>query len=155
MNTPPKAVRLRLTIQRASRSTEQPSADQIRRWLRAALFRSASVTVRLVDRPEGQQLNLAYRHKDYATNVLTFPYRNDARSLIGDMVLCAPVVKQEARQQGKKLAHHYAHLIMHGALHLQGHDHEHEAEALIMEEQEVELLSRFHIPNPYGDLGHG
>lgn len=150
--TPP--IRLRLTLQRASRSTDQPGDRQIRQWLRAALGASATITVRLVDRPEGQQLNSAYRHKDYATNVLTFPYEC-ARGFQGDLVLCAPVIKKEARQQGKALMHHYAHLIIHGALHLQGFDHQQECEAQHMEQREIEILSGFHIANPYDENCHG
>jgi probable rRNA maturation factor len=149
----PRIKRLQLTVQRASRSTDQPSDRQIRQWLRAALNTSATITVRFVDRREGHQLNLDYRHKDYATNVLTFSY-DCSTKVQGDLVLCAPVVREEARQQGKTPMHHYAHLIIHGALHLQGHDHELESEARVMEQRETEILAKFQIADPYAEVYH-
>lgn len=156
MTSPDKAsVRLHLTMQNASRSTGRPTMAKLRRWLRAALTRHATITVRFVDRPEGQRLNHTYRHKDYPTNVLTFPYHFDSTDVVGDLVLCAPVVREEARRQHKALEHHYAHLIVHGALHLQGYDHEEESEANIMEHRESEILACFAIPNPYGETLHG
>lgn len=156
----PRRFHLDLTVQRASRSSPQPSERQIRRWVRHALRRSAVITVRLVDRPEGRSLNQAFRRKDYPTNVLTFTYPDEhpcARPrLHGDLVLCAPVVRAEARQHHKPLLDHYAHLLIHGVLHLQGYDHENEGEATLMETLEVDLLTRLSIPNPYLDRpAHG
>ncbi len=156
----PHRFHLDLTVQRASRSSPLPSERQIRRWLRHALRRSAVITVRLVDRPEGRSLNQAFRHKDYPTNVLTFSYPDEnpraSARLHGDLVLCAPVVKAEARQQHKPLLDHYAHLLIHGILHLQGYDHENEQEAALMETLEIDLLTQLSIPNPYLDRpAHG
>ncbi|MBW8073293.1 MAG: rRNA maturation RNase YbeY [Ferrovum sp.] len=156
----PRRFRLDLTVQRASRSSPQPSERQIRQWLRHALRRSAVITVRLVDRPEGRSLNQTFRYKDYPTNVLTFTYPDEnpraPTRLHGDLVLCAPVVRAEARQHHKPLLNHYAHLLIHGVLHLQGYDHENEVEANLMETLEIDLLTRLSIPNPYLDRpAHG
>ena len=140
---------LALSVQRASRTTGQPSARQLRRWSSAALQGPATVTIRLVDRREGQRLNREFRHKDYPTNVLTFAYGRSDATWQGDLVLCAPVVKAEARAQKKPLAHHYAHLVVHGLLHLQGYDHERARDASAMEALEIEILDRLSIPNPY------
>ncbi|MBU6505500.1 MAG: rRNA maturation RNase YbeY [Betaproteobacteria bacterium] len=140
---------LALSVQRASRTTGQPSTPQLRRWSNAALQGPATVTIRLVDRREGQRLNRDYRHKDYPTNVLTFAYGREQDTWQGDLVLCAPVVKAEARAQKKPLAHHYAHLVVHGLLHLQGYDHERARDAAAMEALEIEILERLSIPNPY------
>ncbi len=140
---------LRLAVQRASRTTGQPSAAALRRWSTAALRGPARVTIRLVDRREGRRLNRDYRRKDYPTNVLTFAYGRDQDAWQGDLVLCAPVVKDEARAQRKPLSHHYAHLVVHGLLHLQGYDHERARDAAAMEALEIEILARLSIPNPY------
>ena len=140
---------LRLAVQRASRTTGQPSAAALRRWSAAALRGPARVTIRLVDRREGRRLNRDYRRKDYPTNVLTFAYGRDQDAWQGDLVLCAPVVKDEARAQRKPLSHHYAHLVVHGLLHLQGYDHERTRDAAAMEALEIEILARLSIPNPY------
>jgi probable rRNA maturation factor len=118
------------------------------RWIRAALQSDAEFTVRIVDADEGQALNRDYRQKDYATNVLTFDYSRDP--LMADLVLCAPVVEAEAVEQGKELAAHYAHLLVHGALHAQGLDHEVESDALIMETREREVLAALGFADPYG-----
>jgi probable rRNA maturation factor len=114
----------------------------------AALQRDAEVTLRIVGRTEGRKLNLDYRGRDYATNVLTFIYL-DQPTLSGDIVLCAPVVRQEARAQRTGLAAHYAHLVVHGMLHLQGYEHEHEQQAKAMERLETEILARLGYPDPY------
>jgi len=121
---------------------------KVRRWLRAALQSDAELTVRVVDAQEGQALNRDYRHKDYATNVLTFAY-TQAPLVCADLVLCAPVVALEAQQQGKSLAQHYAHLLVHGALHAQGWDHETDAQAQAMEQRETEILTRLGFDTPY------
>ena len=121
----------------------------VARWIRHTLERDGEITVRMVDSDEGQSLNLAYRKKDYATNVLTFDYSIEP-IVHADLVLCAPVVAKEAAEQGKTLQAHYAHLIVHGALHAQGWDHEtSEADAQAMEAREIEILQRLGFENPY------
>ena len=132
-----------------------PSRPQIRRWVASALEKSAEITVRIVDADEAQALNTDYRQKHYVPNVLTFEYGEighdeSGRAVLGgDVVICAPVVEREAREQGKALKDHYAHMTIHGVLHLQGYDHIEADEAEIMESRETAILKRFHIPNPY------
>ena len=122
---------------------------KVSRWIRHALAADAEITVRIVGAEEGQALNRDYRHKDYATNVLTFDYAQDPL-VMADLVLCAPVVAREAQEQGKTLQAHYAHLLVHGVLHAQGWDHEtSEADALEMEAYEVEILAGLGFDNPY------
>lgn len=121
---------------------------KVARWLRHALTSDAEITVRIVDAPEGQSLNREYRKKDYATNVLTFDYTLEP-VVTADLVLCAPVVAQEAKDQGKTLQAHYAHLIVHGALHAQGWDHELDEDAQVMELRESEIMARMGFENPY------
>ena len=116
--------------------------------MRATLARPADVTLRIVGETEGATLNRRYRGRPYATNVLTFCYESAPR-LQGDVVLCAPVIGREARAQGKPLAAHYAHLTVHGLLHLQGYDHERSTDARVMESREVAILRRLGLPNPY------
>ncbi len=118
------------------------------RWIRNALQSDAEITVRIVDADEGQTLNRAYRHKDYATNVLTFDYTQEPL-VTADLVLCAPVVAKEATAQRKTLQAHYAHLIVHGTLHAQGWDHELDEDAQVMELRETEILARLGFANPY------
>ena len=121
---------------------------KVRRWIRHTLERDAVMTVRIVDTPEGLALNRDYRHKDYATNVLTFAYSREP--LCADLVLCAPVVAREAKAARTRLEWHYAHLVIHGSLHAQGWDHETSAaDARAMEAREVEILGRLGLPNPY------
>lgn len=141
-----------IDIQIASRLAGIPSKRNFRKWLRTALPASAELTLRVVNAAEGRNLNSAFRGKDYATNVLTFVY-HDSKSpiLMGDIVLCAPVVAREAREQGKALCAHYAHLAIHGALHLAGMDHEREKDAKAMEEREIALLKALHYANPYAN----
>jgi probable rRNA maturation factor len=121
----------------------------VARWISHALQRDAEITVRIVDAAEGQALNRDYRHKDYATNVLTFDYAQQP-VVMADLVLCAPVVAREARAQGKTLEEHYAHLLVHGTLHAQGYEHEtNERDALEMEALEVLLMESMGYGNPY------
>ena len=122
---------------------------KVARWIRHALAADAEITVRIVGLEEGRALNRDYRQKDYATNVLTFDYTREPL-VTADLVLCAPVVAQEAREQGKTLQAHYAHLLVHGTLHAQGWDHEtSRADAEEMEAYEIQILARLNLPNPY------
>jgi probable rRNA maturation factor len=138
-----------LSVQYATKASTAPQRFQFRRWVGAALQQRASVLLRIVDEAEGRALNREYRGKDYATNVLTFAYGEEGGMLCGDIVLCAPVVEREAAEQGKNLADHYAHLTIHGTLHLQGYGHEATADAVIMETREAVILKRFKILDPY------
>ncbi len=125
---------------------------QVTRWIRHALQSDAEITVRVVDAQEGRALNRDYRHKDYATNVLTFDYAQEP-IVSADLVLCAPVVATEARQNGKTLQAHYAHLLVHGVLHAQGWDHETSAQnALAMEAREALILAGLGFDNPYQEM---
>jgi len=136
-------------IQDARRHRAALPRHSVARWIRHALDSDAEITVRIVDAEEGQALNRSYRQKDYATNVLTFDY-TQAPLVTADLVLCAPVVEREAREQGKTLQAHYAHLLVHGTLHAQGYDHEtNEGDALEMEALEIMLLDALGFPNPY------
>jgi probable rRNA maturation factor len=139
---------LALTLQVATRSRRLPAPARLRRWARAALSQPARVTLRIVGEREGESLNRGFRRKPCATNVLTFCY-DEGACLAGDVVLCAPVIAREARAQGKTLDAHYAHLTVHGLLHLQGYDHERASEARIMEAMEVAILRHLGFPNPY------
>ena len=141
---------LSLSVQYASNAQDLPTRAQVRRWTRAALLGDAVVTVRFVEAIEGRALNAEFRGKDYATNVLTFVY-DDEQPRAGDIVLCTPVVRKEADAQGKSLAAHYAHLVVHGMLHLQGFDHLHAGDAAVMEARETAILARLGLPDPYAD----
>ena len=144
---------LRLWVQYAVECDDfAPLRPQIRRWTQAALQHPAEVTVRLVGEEEGRALNRNFRGKDDATNVLTFVYDN-VPILTGDIVLCTAVVNREAREQGKNIEAHYAHLIVHGVLHLQGYDHEAENEALLMESMETQILIKLGYADPYATSG--
>jgi probable rRNA maturation factor len=125
------------------------TSARARKWVGMALARPAEIAVRIVGSDEGQALNRQYRGKDYATNVLTFDYAREP-VVAADLVLCAPVVEREAREQGKTLEAHYAHLLVHGTLHAQGYDHEAgEREALEMEALEILLMGALGFSNPY------
>ena len=144
-------MKTQLEVQIASRLPGIPSGREFQRWLRAALPVSAHLTLRVVNGVEARSLNRAFRRKDYATNVLTFVYHElGAKTLMGDVVLCAPVVAREAREQQKPLKAHYAHLTVHGALHLAGMEHESARAAKFMENQEIAILDQLGYANPYG-----
>lgn len=150
---------LKLVVQKAldgAGKAAAPKKHAIRRWAQAALRRDAEVTVRLVGEAEGRELNRTFRGKDYATNVLTFGYGEGEElpgcgggPLAGDLVLCVPVVAREAAAQSKALEAHFAHLVVHGMLHLQGYDHENEAEAAAMEKIETDILGGLGYADPY------
>ena len=121
---------------------------KVARWLKAALESDAELTVRMVDAEEGQALNRDYRQKDYATNVLTFDYTQEP-VVMADLILCAPVIEREAQEQDKALVAHYAHMLVHGALHAQGWDHLEDDEAQAMEQREREILAALGFDDPY------
>ena len=137
-----------VNVQIASDIAKIPPVANLRRWARAALGSRADITVRVVDGREARTLNLRYRHKDYATNVLSFVY-DSGRETRGDIVLCAPVVAREARKQQKTIDAHYAHLTVHGVLHLRGYDHETNAGARVMENRERRVLRGLGFSDPY------
>lgn len=132
------------------RLKELITRPKLRRWVKAALFAPAELTIRFVDAAEGQVLNREYRHKDYATNVLTFAYSEDKEGPVqADIILCTDVLEKEAKQQNKSLEAHCAHLVVHGVLHAQGYDHMDEEEAEEMEGIETEIVEKLGFPNPY------
>ncbi len=141
--------RLTLSLQQPDgRHRRVLARHAVARWIRAALDAPAEITVRIVDEDEGRALDRNYRAKDHATNVLTFDYQR-APVVVADLVLCAPVVAREAREQGKTLDAHYAHLIVHGTLHAQGWDHEHAAAARAMQARESALVQELGYADPY------
>ena len=140
---------LRLSLQQPDRRHAQwLTRSFVSRCLRAALSQPAELTVRIVDEAEGRALNADYRGKDYPTNVLTFDYAVEP-VVLADLVLCAPVVAQEALSQGRDLRAHYAHLLVHGALHALGWDHEDDAEAADMQALEACILATLGVDDPY------
>jgi probable rRNA maturation factor len=144
--------RLDMTVQYAIKPRGLPSRARLRRWARAALERDARVTVRIVGTEEARALNRNFSGKDRPTNVLTFIMRERPR-LEGDIALCAPVIAREARAGRKSTAAHYAHLLVHGVLHLQGYDHDTEREARQMERRESRVVARLGFPDPHGEQG--
>ena len=154
-------IRLDVAVGYAAPRAGVPAAVSFCKWVAAALegrIREADLAIRIVDEKEGRALNHHYRGKDYATNVLSFPAelpeglpKGVKLPLLGDLVLCAPVVAREAREQGKPLNAHYAHLTVHGCLHLLGWDHEDAQEAEAMEQLEREILAGLGLPDPYLD----
>ena len=140
--------RLSLAVQYGVASTALPAPAALRRWAKAAAEGAATVTLRFVGKREGHTLNAHFRGKEYATNVLAFAYDGSAR-IEGDIVLCAPVVRAEARAQGKTLADHCAHLVVHGMLHLQGYDHDTVRAARTMEAREITILAALGVADPY------
>lgn len=140
---------LTLSLQFADASDRAVLArHKVARWIRTALERPAEITVRVVGIEEAQALNRDYRAKDYATNVLTFDYSREP-VVVADLVLCAPVLQREARESGVTLETHYAHLLVHGALHAQGYDHERPGDARVMEARESELMRALGFADPY------
>ncbi len=139
---------LNISIQFASSHPHLPNKSQFRKWAKAAIRVDTEVTIRIVDAQEALELNSTYRGKDYATNVLTFPL-TESPHLMGDIIICAPVVEAEAKAQNKPLEVHYAHLTVHGMLHLHGYDHETEAQAELMESLEISILAKLGYANPY------
>lgn len=140
---------LSLSLQFADkRHRDQLPRHKVARWLKAALESDAELTVRIVDAEEGQALNRDYRQKDYATNVLTFDYTQEP-VVMADLILCAPVVEREAQEQHKDLVAHYAHMLVHGALHAQGWDHLEDDEAQAMEQREREIMAALGFNDPY------
>ena len=148
-------IHLDVAVSYAAPRAGVPAAVSFRKWVAAALkgrIREADLAIRIVDEREGQALNRHYRGKDYATNVLSFPAElpeGVKLPLLGDLVICAPVVAREAAEQGKPVAAHYAHLTVHGVLHLLGWDHEHDKDAEAMEQLEREVLAELGLPDPY------
>ncbi|MFI3190575.1 rRNA maturation RNase YbeY [Crenothrix sp. D3] len=144
-----------LEIQTIFESAGQPSEAHIQLWVDTALEEvnhDTEIVVRIVDEQESAELNEQYRHKQGATNILSFPVEIPEGidlNLLGDLVICAPVLEQEAQQQNKVLAHHWAHIIIHGVLHLLGYDHLDDEQAEDMENKEIALLQKLNIPNPY------
>ena len=141
------ALQLSLQFADASHRAQLPRR-RVARWVRAALENPGEITVRIVDTEEGRTLNREYRNKDYATNVLTFDYQHEP-VVMADLILCAPVIEQEAREQGITLEAHYAHLLVHGTLHAQGFDHEADDEAAAMEARETQILLQLGYADPY------
>jgi probable rRNA maturation factor len=139
---------LKFSFQNVSLAKNIPSKLQFAKWIKATLRVDTEVTIRIVDADEGRELNSMYRGKDYATNVLTFPL-SETPHLMGDIIICAPVVDHEAQSQHKTLEAHYAHLTIHGILHLHGHDHETEAQAALMEGIETAIVTKLGYPSPY------
>lgn len=144
-----------------SSATTLPSQKQFYQWIWHAIknyYRYAEISLVLLDAKQAQQYNATYRGKDYATNVLSFAYNEGETNLVesmnvlrGDLIICPYIVEQEAMEQGKLLQHHYAHLVIHGTLHLLGFDHVYDDEAIEMEALEIKLLSQLNIANPYLD----
>lgn len=148
---PGRTPELALSVQYGTRCAQLPSTAKLRRWVRAALRKNARVTLRLVGEREARELNLNYRGRDYATNVLTFIY-SERSPLEGDIAICAPVVAREAARLGMRREAHYAHLTVHGVLHLQGFDHERSPEATRMESLETRILARLGYADPYRNI---
>ena len=138
----------KLSVQIASALANIPTKAQFKKWAKATLRVDTEVTIRIVDEAEGRALNSIYRGKDYATNVLTFPLTEEPY-LMGDIVLCAPIVAAEAIAQHKTIEAHFAHLTVHGILHLHGYDHETEPQAELMEGLEISILAKLGYANPY------
>ena len=149
--------KLEIDIQFANNFIEEKvlaiaSAVTMKKWVKEAIQLSGLITLRFVNVAEGKKLNFAFRNKDYATNVLTFPYELTKKTLTTDIIFCLPVIQKEALGQGKAVKAHLAHLIIHGCLHAQGIDHESEKEARKMEGKEIALMQSLGFDNPYAPL---
>lgn len=149
--SPPK---LKIDLQYASAAIEATlskiaSPALIKKWVKSATPLGGLMTLRFVNAVEGKKLNLAFRQKDYATNVLTFPYELSKNELAADIIFCLPILQKEAREQNKLLKAHLAHLIVHGCLHAQGYDHEAAKDAKKMETLEIQTLQKMGFDNPY------
>ena len=148
---------IEIDIQNASDATDLPEKEEFHGWVEMALNghrKQAELTIRLVDEPESRELNEQFRGRDEPTNILSFPYDAPAvvsSDLLGDLVICVPLVRREAAAQGKNISAHWAHLVVHGTLHLLGFDHQSDQEASLMEGVEVHILSRLGFPDPYLD----
>ena len=156
MSTKNKTASQKLTIdlQYASPAIESSlskiaSPALLKKWVKNAITIGGLVTLRFVNTAEGKKLNLAFRQKDYATNVLTFPFELSKNTLVADIIFCLPVLQKEAKEQSKSLKAHLAHLIVHGCLHSQGHDHELVRDAKKMEALEIQILQKLGFTNPY------
>ena len=125
------------------------STALMKKWVKNTTSKSGLLTLRFVNAAEGKKLNSAFRQKNYATNVLTFPYESSKNTFVADIILCLPVIQKEAKEQNKTLKAHLAHLIVHGCLHAQGYDHELEKDAKKMESLERVILKQLGFPNPY------
>lgn len=145
----------KIVIQRATAHTNIPSRYYFQRWVNLVLNsekREGEITIRIVDEAESKALNSRYRHKNKPTNVLSFPFEAShyfKLSVLGDLVICAPIIEKEAQQQHKKVLTHWAHMVIHGTLHLLKYDHVKESEAEVMEKKEILLLAKIGIENPY------
>jgi probable rRNA maturation factor len=144
------AVRLALSVHGRDAFAGLPARRTLRRWVQLALEHDAEIALSFVGAREGRKLNRVFRGRDDATNVLTFDYAQRPR-VVADIAICVPVVRREAREQGKTFRAHLAHLVIHGTLHAQGYDHQRPGQARAMETREVELLARLRIPSPYDD----
>jgi probable rRNA maturation factor len=149
--------KLEIDIQFASAAIEEKvfaivSQAVIKKWVKTAVYLNGLVTLRFVNAAEGKKLNFTFRGKDYATNVLTFPYELSNNTLIADIIFCLPVIQKEASEQNKAAKAHLAHLIIHGCLHAQGLDHESDKEAKKMESEEIALLTSLGFANPYAPI---
>ena len=144
---------MRVVLQLVSKATDIPSAEDFERWAKSALQQThGELTIRVVERPESQILNRNYRGKDKPTNVLSFPFEAPEHvpsHYLGDLVICAPVVTDEAGEQGKPVVSHWAHMVIHGMLHLQGYDHQTDSQAAEMEQLEQQIMISLGYPDPY------
>ena len=146
--------KLTIELQYASPAIESTvskaaSSALIKKWIKSATPLGGLITLRFVNTAEGKKLNMAFRQKDYATNVLTFPYELSKNQLSADIIFCLPVLQRESKEQGKLLKAHLAHLIVHGCLHAQGYDHEVRSDAKKMEALEIQILQKLGFANPY------
>jgi probable rRNA maturation factor len=151
-----------LEIQRATTTLNTPDDNQFQLWINAIDVqqdKSFALSIRIVEEPEARQFNREYRNRDYATNILSFPVElpeglpvEVRQSLLGDLLICAPVVAREAREQKRPEADHWAHLTVHGILHLLGYDHEQDEAAIVMESLEIKILNKLGISDPYQDI---